>query len=332
MIYNKDSCLLAEDIESESVDSVVTDPPYAIHALGNSWDEVLPDQRIWDNCFRVLKPGSFLVSFGATRVYHRMAMQLETAGFEIVDCLAWLYASGFPRSLNISKKFDKVDSDSELSDVSGEYVPYTDNGKRWQGWGTVLKPAWEPIVLARKPFQGTYIDNLLKYQVGALNIDDCRIPYESEEDKKSLMSFLYFESKNFGDSRYFSMNTGNKKQVNVHPSGRWPANVLWLDPLFADYDKFFWVSKPGKKEKRDYNTHDTKKPVELMSRLITLVTPKPSVIGRSVSVLDPFMGSGTTGVAAKALNRYFYGYEINAEYFKIAQRRLEEKVEQEMFE
>ncbi len=184
---------------------------------------------------------------------------------------------------------------------------------------------WEPIVMAQKPLEGRYIDNILKYNVGGLNIDECRIPFKDAKDKKTLESFRHFAGKNYGDDRYFSANTGNKKQCNIHPDGRWPANLIWIDPLFVQYDHIFMVPKPSRREKGDYNKHDTVKPVELMERLIRLVTPRPSVVGEDVIVLDPFMGSGTTGVAAKNLERHFIGYENDEESFKVAKKRINER-------
>lgn len=354
-LINNDSRKLSEQ-ESHSAHAVITDPPYGIEFLGESWDKVLPPQEIWNECFRVLKPGGFCLSFGHSRLYHRMACQLEDAGFIIKDCLCWGYASGYPKSYNISKAFDKdagaereviakrvhptlknkpkvksnayhveslnSDEHCESWDIT---APATEEAKMWDGWGTALKPAWEPIVLAQKPLDGNYIENVRKYKVGVLNIDDCRIPYASEEDRKSLESFINFAGKDCGDDEYFSVNSGGKKQVNVHPLGRWPANVMWLDPIFADYDRFFLVPKPSKSEKKSYNTHRTVKPVDLMKRLVTLVTPKPSQIGEDVWVVDPFMGSGTTGVACRMLGRSFLGYEKDTEngYFDIAKKRIE---------
>jgi len=161
--------------------------------------------------------------------------------------------------------------------------------------------------------------------VGGLNIDECRIPYKDEKDKKTLESFAHFAGGNYGDDQYFSANSGNKKQCNVHPDGRWPANLIWLDPMFVEYDHIFMVPKPSRREKGDYNEHSTVKPVELMERLIRLVTPRPSIVGEEVVVLDPFCGSGTTGVAAGNLKRKFIGYEMDEKSFEVAERRIRER-------
>ncbi len=330
---------------------------YGMNLMNLDWDKVLPPQDIWDRCYEVLRPGGFCVAFGHTRLYHRLACQLEDSGFVIKDCLCWGYATGFPHSYSIDKALDKhfgaerevvarrvhptlknvpkvkstvYHADTLASHESSESwditAPASEEAKTWQGWGTQLKTAWEPIVLAQKPLEGSYVDNILKWKVGALNIDACRIPYESQEDKESLESFMNFEGSDAGDAKYFSANEGGKKQVNVHPGGRWPANLLWLDPLFANYDKFFLIPKPGKSEKRSYNEHDTVKPVRLMEQLIKLVTPNASSIKEDVFVLDPFMGSGTTGVACGKMGRKFIGYESNAKNYAIAKKRLKEKI------
>ena len=324
MIRNKDSLGICDDLAPDSVHAVITDPPYGMEFLGLDWDKVLPSINIWKACCEALRPGGFLLAFGHTRLYHQLGCQLEDAGFEIKDCLCWGYATGNPRPLNIDRAIDKeagveVDSDSEV------YEPSTDAAKAWQGWANNLKTAWEPIIMAQKPLEGKYIDNVQKYNVGGLNIDECRIPFRDEKDRKTLESFRHFEGKNYGDDRYFSANSGSKKQCNIHPGGRWPANLIWLDPLFMEYDHIFMIPKPSRREKGDYNEHNTVKPVELMERLIRLVTPRPSVVNEKVIVLDPFMGSGTTGIAAKNLKRHFEGYENDSESFKTASRRLKEK-------
>jgi len=137
---------------------------------------------------------------------------------------------------------------------------------------------------------------------------------------------MNFKGVDHGDSDYFSCNKGNKKQVNVHPDGRWPANLLWLDPLFANYDRIFMVPKPVTAEKMKYNTHDTVKPLCLMERLIKLVTPRPSVVEEDVFVLDPFAGSGSTLIADKSIGRQYIGYEKDHDNFLIMERRMQEKI------
>lgn len=344
-----------DHLQPNSIHAVITDPPYGLSFLGSDWDKVLPPQAVWSRCFDLLKPGGFLIAFGHCRLYHRLACDIEDAGFLIKDCMCWGYATNFPKSYNISKAIDKRNgfeqkivgtkaglpgySLSEEKNPGGYsgirydpekecaiYEAVSDDAKTWHGWGTALKTGWEPIVLAQKPLEGNYVDNILKWKVGALNIDECRIPFESKEDEERLRSFMNFTKKDHGNAAYFSCNEGNKKQVNVHSSGRWPANLMWLDPLFADYDRIFMIPKPSASEKGEFNDHITVKPVRLMSHLIKLLTPKPSVIGEKVYVLDPFMGSGTTGVSCNELGRNFIGFDTNKDSFEIARKRVSQPI------
>lgn len=358
-----DSAELIRSIPNNSIHAVVTDPPYFINLMGQKWDKALPSLQIWQACFDILRPGGFLLSFGHSRMYHRLGVQLEDAGFVIRDCLIWCQSQGFPHSYNMSLGIDEhhgatrevvarrvhptlknrpkvkanmyhadsINSDEEMEswDIT---APATEDAKKWDGWGTQLKPAFEPIILAQKPLEGTFVENVLKWKVGALNIDACRIPYASEEDRKSLESFVGLAAKDCGDPRYFSANTGGKKQVNVHPLGRWPANVVFLDPLYADYDKFFLIPKPSKSEKGENNEHTTVKPVRLMEHLVKLVTPKPSVVGESVTVLDPFCGSGTTGIACLSLGRHFIGFEKDEQSYLTTLSRLKKQKAVDIFE
>lgn len=323
-LYNKNSLHLGNNVKEESVHAVITDPPYGIEFLNLGWDRVLPDTQIWEACFEALRPGGFLLSFGHARIYHRLGCQLEDAGFEIKDCLCWGYATGNPRPLNIDRSIDR-EAGHKVADGE-EYEPVTESARQWQGWANNLKTSWEPIVMAQKPLEGRYIDNVQKYNIGGLNIDECRIPYRDEKDKQSLASFKHFTGKEYGDDKYFSANAGGKKQCNVHPDGRWPANLIWLDPLFVEYDHIFMIPKPTRREKGNDNEHTTVKPIELMERLVRLVTPRPSVVGEDVIVLDPFMGSGSTGVAAMNLQRKFVGFEIDLKSFETASKRLKERV------
>lgn len=326
MIYNKDSRLLKQDVPANHLHAVVTDPPYGMNIMENDWDQILPPVEIWQACYESLRPGGFLLAFGHTRLYHQLACKIESCGFVIKDCLCWAYASGYPHSVNPGLLFDKnAGYDRTTYNDHGELTtPVTEDGKTWNGYGTVLKTAWEPIVLAQKPIEKNILNNVAKYKCGVLNIDACRVPYASDEDREKMKTFENFKGEDHGDSRYFSANEGGKKQANVHPLGRWPANLLWLDPLYADYDHIFMVPKPGKNQKRRYNQHDTVKPVELMERLISLVTPCPTTTRQDVYVLDPFMGSGTTGVACNRLGRKFIGYELSPEHFETAKHRIEE--------
>lgn len=323
MLHCKDSQNLSDHVTPCSMHAVITDPPYGLSLMGQAWDKVLPPKGIWKACFDALKPGGFCLSFGHTRLYHRVACDLEDAGFVIKDCLSWGYATGAPRPYNVDKAIDKH-LGYKISDEF-PYEPQSDEAKQWKGWANILKVSWEPIIVAQKPIEENIVHNVRKYKVGVLNIDECRIPFASDEDRKSLESFVNFEGEDRGDARFFSANTGGKKQCNVHPLGRWPGNLLWLEPLFADYDRIFMVPKPNKDEKGKDNEHTTVKPVRLMEHLVKLVTPRPSVVGEDIWVLDPFMGSGTTGVACKVMGRKFVGFENDPQSFKTAKKRINQR-------
>jgi site-specific DNA-methyltransferase (adenine-specific) len=192
-----------KELPDNSVDSIVTDPPYELGFMGKSWDAsgVAYDVTVWQECLRVLKPGGHLLSFGGSRTYHRMACAIEDAGFQIRDQIMWVYGSGFPKSLNISKAIDKAAGaerevvgsyethdirNAGLMDRKGSMTvdvtaPATAEAEVWDGWGTALKPAHEPIVLARKPLVGTVANNVLTYGVGGLNIDGTRVAYPDGE-------------------------------------------------------------------------------------------------------------------------------------------------------
>ena len=191
----------------ETVDAVVTDPPYGLAMMGKNWDKALPDPEVWRQALRVLKPGGHLMAFGAPRLYHRIACHIEDAGFELRDCLMWMFGSGFPKSLDVSKAIDGVHgAEREVVGRTGvrcgvfahsgtgtpqnveDYeavitAPATEDAKRGQGWGTALKPAYEPIILARKPLAGTVAANVLEHGTGAINVDWCRVEGAPEEGR-----------------------------------------------------------------------------------------------------------------------------------------------------
>jgi site-specific DNA-methyltransferase (adenine-specific) len=201
-LHNNDNLSVLRNMEANSVDAIVTDPPYGLSFMGKKWDYDVPTVELWQECLRVLKPGGHLLAFAGTRTQHRMAVRIEDAGFEIRDVVAWVYGAGFPKSHNVSKAIDreagaereviapdiyegrrKEGSGPENGDNAyGQYgipkgitAPATDAAKQWDGYGTALKPAFEPITLARKPFRGTVADNVLSYGTGGLNIDACRV-------------------------------------------------------------------------------------------------------------------------------------------------------------
>jgi DNA modification methylase len=382
------------------VDSVVTDPPYGLKFMGKHWDHSVPSAEVWTEVLRVLKPGGHLLAFAGTRTQHRMACRIEDAGFEIRDMIAWVYGSGFPKSHNVGKSIDREagaqrevvgkaaagsaplkrghvnTSGGGLSvgtERSPEYeitAPATEAAQQWQGWGTALKPALEPITMARKPLVSTVAANVLAHGTGALNIDGCRIPTTEDlragaggipcrHDEKVPRGRAGEPSTN---SRYaseggtdFAMKPGPR---GGSEAGRWPANlihdgsdeVVALFPQSAGQQgdvrgtepsgvtngiygefagrvasaarndtgsaaRFFYCAKASKKDRGD-NNHPTVKPTDLMRYLCRLVTPAGGLI------LDPFMGSGSTGRGAVLEAFDFIGIEREGPYFQIAQDRI----------
>jgi len=441
------------------VDAVITDPPYGLTTnkngaggfMGHKWDSDVPSVEIWAECLRVLKPGGHLLAFAGTRTQHRMATRIEDAGFEIRDMIAWVYGSGFPKSLDVSKAIDKVNGEAgrlhkftawmrttgltgkQINDATGTFMgshylteksqpaiptpelwiklrplcgdvpawvdelvdriaaerevvgvkkgamsgwsmdgttqfvdrdvtaPATDAARQWQGWGTALKPALEPITVARKPLIGTVAANVLAHGTGAINVDACRVPLE--EDCRLLKGGTY--GGNRGSDKGTSMFGTNTKGLGYEvPSanGRWPANLIHdgSDEVVGAFPvtgpsnvrrptgeavyggnslnstvttdttvrgvsdnggsaaRFFYCAKASNRDRGEGNSHPTVKPTDLMRYLCRLVTPPGGV------VLDPFMGSGTTGVAAVQMGRQFIGIEREPKYFDIACKRIED--------
>ena len=408
------------------VDSVVTDPPYHLTSIvkrfgkedsapaqfgtdgayaraskgfmGKEWDggDIAFRPETWELALKLLKPGGHLLAFSASRNYHRMAVAIEDAGFEIRDQMMWLYGSGFPKSQNMGKAIDKKQGNdrevlgTKITNVgmqgnnfkrgskSGE-VEVTKGDSEWEGWGTALKPAHEPIVMARKPLsESSIVDNVLKHGTGAINIDGCRIegndakyPDTNPDFKdvgKQSKEAIGIDKLSFGqtqnvarkkvvrksrseDGVWTDGNSGMKAEgtqyADADPRGRFPANVMH-DGLETEWAKFFYCPKTSKSERhsnlddhetsvgvkgnkwtdQDYrrgdtkptterkNTHPTVKPVDLMRYLCRMVTPKGG------TVLDPFMGSGSTGMAAKDEGFDFIGIEKEKEYFEICESRI----------
>ena len=337
-------------LEANSIDSCVTDPPYGLSFMGKSWDYDVPKKEIWQEVLRVLKPGGHLLAFFGSRTYHRGVVQIEDAGFEVRDQIMWLYGSGFPKSHDVSKAIDKeagaerkiieqvkkvqsygyknnnvYGSDFDRGGVQNITEPATDEAKQWEGWGTALKPAHEPIVVARKPITQTLAKNVLEYGTGALNIDGCRVEHVTV-DGGSLATNPHLRSKIKGGNggNIFPTET-ESRIVNVSPLGRWPANVIHdgSDEVISQFpnetSRFFYCAKASKADRGEGNKHPTVKPTELMKYLCRLVTPKGGV------VLDPFMGSGSTGKAALLEDFSFIGIESDEKYFTIAQDRLKRR-------
>jgi hypothetical protein len=301
-------CLeILHGLPADSIDAVVTDPPYGIDFMGNGWDRFTPEafqefSRQWAvEVFRVLKPGGHLLAFGGTRTYHRLASGVEDAGFEIRDSITWLYGSGFPKSMDVSKAIDKA----------------TGEAARWDGWGTALKPASEPIVVARKPFKGTVAANVLEHGTGALNIDGCRVGTSENLVRPAISR---------DDNDVYGAGLGAGVQRN--PTGRFPPNVL----LGHDFDccaeqpawsKFFpafrYQAKASTAERPqvDGTAHPTVKPLDLMRWLTRLVTPPGG------TVLDPFAGSGTTAEACLVERFSVVAIEREESYLPLIHSRID---------
>lgn len=303
MIYFGDALTILKNLETSSVDSLVTDPPAGVGFMGNDWDNDKGGREQWvawmasvmQECLRVMKPGAHGLVWAIPRTSHWTATALEDAGFEVRDVITHLFGTGFPKSLDISKAIDKAAgakreivgeikrSGSRLSEYGfaanpSVTSPATSEAKEWQGWGTALKPASEHWILVRKKCsEKTVAANVLKHGCGGINIDGCRI------------------------------------------ESRFPANLV-LDEaaaqMLGDPSRFFYVAKASKSDRSTDNSHPTVKSTKLMEYLITLVTHPNGI------VLDPFMGSGSTGVAAKRLGFNFIGIEKEEGYFSISEKRL----------
>jgi len=232
-IHNGDCLQVLRTLPDCSVDSCVTDPPYGLAFMGKKWDYDVPSSEVWQECLRVLKPGGHLLAFAGTRTQHRMAVRIEDAGFEIRDMIAWVYGSGFPKSLDVSKAIDKAAGAEReryeraafggtFSDDNGTTYgtalsndPATEAAKQWQGWGTALKPSLEPITVARKPFTGTVAENVLQHGTGALNVDGCRVGTDivkTQHTRKQKGSSVGWHPEATGET--------------TSHTGRFPANLI----------------------------------------------------------------------------------------------------------
>lgn len=348
-VRHGDSREVLKSLADASIDSCVTDPPYGFLFMGAYWDRAHDqpafDPEFWAEVLRVLKPGAHLLAFSGTRTYHRMVCAIEGAGFEIRDQIGWAYGSGFPKSHSLTGKVDG-----------------------YEGFGTALKPAWEPIVVARKPFKGTIAANVMQHGTGAINVDGCRVAYESDSDKAAALSGDAFKRKDTSDKgwsrpwmedseKVAAMNAASKERAQA---GRWPANLVHdgspeVLACFPDtqsgtgaikrdsaagtqgntYGKesrpagtvmscigdagssarFFYTAKADASDRLG-SKHPTVKPVDLMRWLCRLVTPPGGL------VLDPFAGSGTTGMACMAEGFDAVLIEREAQFVEDIKRRI----------
>ena len=335
-------------LADNSIDAIVTDPPYGIDFLGKAWDANTGAVETYQECLRVLKPGGHILAFSAARTYHHLAVTLEQAGFEIRDQIMWIYSSGFPKAQDIGKAIQKrkgVEETKPLvsngpangmarmthnqsepekyaaTKLATDIVLTDAEAQQWGGWKTALKPAHEPIALARKPFKGSTLDNVLAHGTGALNIDATRIDW----DEKAITNIrrqnvLGGEIVGGGIEKYATVGEDAEdkhttQRVLLNEQGRFPSNVLG-EILQDDYQKYFYCPKVSRKERSAYNNHPTVKPIELMKYLINLITPPGGV------VLDPFNGSGSTGMAAVELGFEYIGCELDPAYVAIAEQRI----------
>ena len=382
-LYPLDCRKAARRLRSNTVSAIVTDPPYGLKFMGKEWDHGVPGVQFWQTFLRVCKPGAMLLAFGGTRTYHRLACAIEDAGWEIRDCIMWVYGSGFPKSHNISKSLDKAagaerevvgrktgraatpvqdirggsfaggHGKNSAIDCSAITAPATDAAKLWDGWGTALKPSYEPVILAMKPLDGTFANNAVKHGVAGINVDGCRIPGTPHGGGHHAVT-IYGSDGNYIQG----------PNVPGNPEGRFPANlihdgseeVVGLFPkttsgggnksrrgdttannCYGTYDapppdvrcidsgsaaRFFYCAKASKAERGEGNKHPTVKPLDLMSYLCRLV----SMPEHKGTLLDPFMGSGSTLLAATCWFDRVIGIDSDEESCKIAANRLRQGV------
>ena len=267
-IYNGDNIEVLRTLPDNSVDSVVTDPPYGLKFMGKQWDYDVPSVELWKECYRVLKPGGYLLSFGSSRTYHRMAVKVEDAGFEIRDQIMWVYGSGFPKSHNVGKAVDKIlGNEREIisikpnhkkgmnfkydNDTGGwlanDEIVETKGYSEWEGFGTALKPAHEPIVMARKPFKESVAKNVLKWNTGGINIDDCRVEFEATKNPATNPLYRqendYIMPKKGEESNGVVSFTSSKNKISL--LGRFPANIIFDEEAGMILDEQSGITSQG---------------------------------------------------------------------------------------
>ena len=381
-------------LTENSVDCVATDPPYGISFMEKDWDQAVPGPEYWRVVARVCKPGAMLLAFGGTRTYHRLTGAIEDAGWEIRDCLMWLYGQGFPKAADVGKMIDK--SKGATREVVGDKLdrpgyhlcegkgngcygggnglhapgtdarlraaqitaPATAEAAKWTGFASALKPAWEPIVLAMKPLDGTQAHNALTWGVAGMNIDAARIGENPGYKYNADRNGTTFHGQQGERIKQSAAKKGS--QFIESTKGRWPANLLLDEEAAAQLDeqtgtltsgsnnvrtkpgegyhggmgnagdvqvsygdsggasRFFYVGKATRKERGPGNDHATVKPLDLMKYLLTLLSTPDGGV-----ILDPFAGSGTTLLAAQQLCRPCIGVELSQHNCEIAKSRLE---------
>lgn len=370
---------LMRALPENSIDAIVTDPPYGLGFMGKAWDALPPGEDWARECLRVLKPGGHIVAFGGQRTIHRLAVSLEDAGFEIRDLFGWLQWQGFPKSLDASKALDahhgagrevvgRIDmrgayepgkaGKKSLSGSASQVVggiankeitaPATEDARTWEGFGTALKPCLEPAIIARKPLIGTVAENLLEWGTGALNIDGCRYAYGNDAWPGPQEGYgrtaagadgVVKAYAGLGGSSTFAIR--DRASDYASDLGRWPANVYATPKASRGEREAGCEGLPGRTgaetvEREEgsagtqspragagrtasivRNHHPTVKPVKLMRWLCVLVGCQPGSL-----ILDPFTGSGTTGIAALRAGFRFLGMEREPEYVEIARARI----------
>lgn len=339
-------CLdVLKTMDNNSVDSIVTDPPYGISFMNKHWDYDIPTVDIWRECLRVLKPGGHILVACGTRTYHRMACNIEDAGLEIRDIVGYIYGTGFPKSLNVGAAVDKklgnkrevvgMTKANGIKAITKERVEQgyrknltiankrderelTKGNTEWEGFGTALKPASEYWCLARKPLsEKTIADNVLKWGTGCLNIDGCRIQTESRFPANILHdgsseALEVFPNNNTSASRFFYCAKASKKEKDEGLEDfekRRHSDRIKDDGVGGDNPR-------NRTNKAKKNVHPTVKPISLMKYLCRLITPPKGI------VLDTFMGSGSTGIGAILEGFSFIGIEREEEYYRIADARI----------
>jgi len=384
-------------LDENSIDTIITDPPYGLSFMGKEWDHGIPGVQFWEAALRVAKPGAILMAFGGTRTFHRLACAIEDAGWELRDTIMWVYGTGFPKSLDISKAIDKAagvkredkfegaferragPTGNKRCDACGKWLvsgspcqcprpqdfPQTDAAKTWSGYGTALKPAWEPIIVAMKPLDGTFAENAIKHGVAGLNIDGGRIecgerqltlspPKNGEYPGEFRQGGIAGGTTTLGRFPANLIHDGSDDVMALFPScgnssGRTGVAVerngepsqdrrytekggtnFAAKPGLRRLDdgsaaRFFYCAKASSSERGDFNTHPTVKPLALMEYLCKL-TKTPT----GGTVLDMFMGSGSTGVACVNTGRSFIGIEREDSpeqpFFTITSQRIENAV------